>query len=114
LILGGITMAEEIELTYQEQREIYNREKKDKVEAAIEVIMREINCMGSERDVGVAIRDKVLKDHPTLQQRFFADVLVPIIEGYAGNKCIDARNEASHNVAKRLMVLLKDEYFPFI
>ena len=107
-------MAEEIDLTYAEQREIYSREKKEKVEAAIEVIMREINCMGSERDVGVAIKDKVLRNHPTLQQRFFADVIVPVIKGYADNQYTDLRNEASHNVAKSLMVLLKDEYFPFI
>lgn len=104
----------EIELTYEEKRESHIREKKEKVEAAINVIMREINCMGDERSVGTSIRDKILRDHPTLQQRFFADVLVPVIKGFADNPYTDARNEASHDVAKRLMVLLKDEYFPFI
>jgi len=105
-------MAEE--LTYEEQRKTHTREKKEKVETAINVIMREINCMGGERDVGVAVRDKVLRDHPTLQQRFFADVLVPIIKGYADNPYTDARNQASHDKAKELMTLLEEAYFPFI
>jgi len=105
-------MAEE--LTYEEQRKTHTREKKEKVETAINVIMREINCMGDERDVGVAVRDKVLRDHPTLQQRFFADVLVPIIKGYADNPYTDARNQASHDKAKELMTLLEEAYFPFI
>ena len=102
------------ELTYEEQRKVYIREKKEKVEAAINVIMREINCLVGERDVGVAVRDKILKDHPTLQQRFFADVLVPIIKGYADNPYTDARNQDSHDKAKELMTLLEEAYFPFI
>lgn len=65
-------------------------EKRVVIEEAVDTIMNEINCMGFEKEVGEIIRDKVLKSHNTLQQRFFADVIIPIIQGFADNEFVDA------------------------
>ena len=103
------TIAQTIENRMEEKRVV--------IEEAVDTIMNEINSMGSEREVGEIIRDKVLQSHRTLQQRFFADVIIPIIQGFADNEFVDARNEVSKDVACKLINLIKEKnmaLLPFI
>lgn len=95
------------------------REFEDKkvVKVAIETILDKINCMGFEKEVGKVISKQLSSTHRTLQQRFFADVIIPVILKYAEmghDKRFDARNEASCKKAIELEDLLKEAYFPFI
>ena len=99
------------------EREEKETEKKEEVRQAVKTIIDNINAMGFEKEVGNIIVDEIGKTHRTLQQRFFADVLKPIILDFAerGEQgWFDLRNEASCNTAKALKPILDGSCFPFI
>jgi c-di-AMP phosphodiesterase-like protein len=99
------------------EREQKEEESKEKVRQAVQTIIKEINCMGFEKTVGEVVIEEIGKTHRTLQQRFFADVLKPVILDFAkrGEEgWFDLRNEAACNTAKALKPVLEDSYFPFI
>jgi hypothetical protein len=92
-------------------------ESKQKIQDAVETIIREINFMGNEKVVGAAVVEQLQRTHRTLQQNFFRDVLVPIVKHYADcykNGIYDLRNEDSCNCAEKLEPIIDEHGFRFI
>lgn len=84
---------------------------------AIDIIFRNLNCMGREKDVGEAVVDSINMQHRTLQQAFMRNVIVPIIQNFAdknANGYYDLRNEATVNACQELEKVLDKYHFPFI
>ena len=80
-----------------------------KVEAAMKVIMGQLNSLGNT-NVGNTIAKVVMEDHRTLQQNFFREInkVFVIYE----NSYHDLRNEASVKYAQEVSGL--DHYFPLV
>jgi hypothetical protein len=92
-------------------------ERNKQLKEAIEVIFRNLNCMGREKEVGEAIVDVIDSQHRTLQQAFMRNVMVPIIQSFAkryGNGFYDLRNEATVKACIELNEVLGKHGFPFI
>lgn len=90
---------------------------KQKVKEAVSVIFRELNCMGYEGDVGEAVVEHIEREHRTLQQAFFRNVLAPVIKSFAdryNEGYYDLRNEASCELANKLKPIIEKSPLPFI
>lgn len=98
-------------------RERREEEDREAVREATRVLLDKINCMGFEKEVGKAFIEELRRTHRTLHQRFFADVIVPVIRHYAQtgrDGFCDGRNEHACQKAEELEKLLEDAYFPLI
>ncbi len=90
-----------------------NEEIKIKNEAVAEEIMRLVNIMGNEEDLGKILGDTVAGDHRTLQQSFWrtfqiaASRYADLMDGHT-----DLRNEASVEFTKNIRD--KSFYLPYI
>jgi hypothetical protein len=76
---------------------------------AVELIMRELN--GKERPFSEQFAEKLVTQHPTLQQGFWRFV-VRVAKHYKGNGWKDGRNEASKKFVEKLLEI--DEPLPLI
>ena len=88
------------------------------VKNSLEAIFRCLNGSNSKR-IPETVRNVIATEHRTLQQAFFKQVVMPLVEQMAeGAKTgrFDARNEVSCKCAKKMMDALdpSDVYFPFI
>jgi len=98
-------------------RELADEQSVQKVKDAVEVIIREINVMGNEALVGKAVVDHLGNTHRTLQQNFFRDVVVPLINHYAymhEQNWYDLRNEDTCECSAKLKPILDKCGFRFI
>ena len=105
------------ELTSQEKRQIADEESVRKVKEAVSTIIKEINVMGNEEMVGQAVVEELGRTHRTLQQNFFRDVVVPLINHYAEMNekgWYDLRNEDTCKCAAQLKPVLDEFGFRFI
>ena len=94
-----------------------DREQKQEVLEIFNSLSRELNHLGNEKNVEDALAEFLRCEHPTLQQNFFKHVVVKAIEIMAekhDNKYFDLRNEASCEIAKKLLSVTKDAMIPFI
>jgi hypothetical protein len=102
---------------YEIQREIKNHEAQARVQEAIKVIIQEINLMGNETNVEIAIKNELSMTHRTLQQGFFRSVVVPVVGQFADMKehgWMDLRNEDSCNCAEKMKPIVEDSHFRFV
>lgn len=80
-------------------------------------LFNELNHMGNEVNVQDALNEVLGEQHRTLQQNYFRYVVVPSIQTFANKhdqNLTDLRNEASCELAKKLLPLVKDEPLPFV
>jgi hypothetical protein len=94
-----------------------NENPQKEIDDALKVIFDNLNIMGREKTSGQYIVDFVRKQHRTLQQNFFGQVIIPLIMDFAkryDDKQYDPRNEASCKAAKEMEKVSKGTYFPFI
>jgi hypothetical protein len=90
---------------------------KQKIDRVVEDLFDGLNSMGNEEEVGIYFVNAVRLQHRTLQQNFFAKVLVPVLKDFSkryNEGQYDMRNEQSCKVASKLEPLVRDEYFPFV
>jgi len=94
-----------------------NDVKRAKINQIVEDLFRELNKMGDEKEVGELVIEAIQKQHRTLQQNFFGQVLCPVILDFAKRyeeHKYDLRNEASCKCANELKDIVEKSYFPFI
>jgi len=94
-----------------------DKESKKKIQEAIRILFHELNMMGNEKLVSSEVVKYIKKEHKTLQQRFFANVMVPVIRFFDQSykdKFYDARNEATCKMSVKLAEVLEDGFYPFI
>ena len=80
-------------------------------------LFNELNHMGNEGNVQDALSEVLGEQHRTLQQNYFRYVVVPSIQVFADKqdkRFTDLRNEASCELAKKILPLVKDAPLPFI
>ena len=80
-------------------------------------LFNEINHMGNESNVRNALSEVLGEQHRTLQQNYFRDVIVPSIQVFADKwdkHLMDLRNEASCELAKKMLPVVKDAPLPFV
>jgi hypothetical protein len=105
-------------LTWEEQMEINERKRKERIKNIVNDLFDELNKMGNEEKVGEHFIEAIRYQHRTLQQNFFGHVVLPVIKDFAkrfdeGN--YDMRNEASCSTAKKIEPVIKDvNRLPFI
>lgn len=87
------------------------------IKDAFNVVFRKLNGMGRDKDVEKAVIEVFTNEHRTLQQAFFAKVVLTVIRHCAEMKdkgYFDLRNEEMCKCAKKIEPLIKDTYMPFI
>ena len=95
----------------------WKEESNEKVAAAVKVLFHEINAMGSGKRIAAVVKEEFGKEHNTLQQAFFKNFIVPVIDQMADthkSKWTDLRNEASGEFAVKLQTITKDTALPCI
>lgn len=101
-----------IEHENQEQNENVMRIKK-----LLDEWFNELNHMGNEENIQIALQLVLNKQHRTLQQSFFKQVVITSISIFADKKranAFDLRNEASCELAEKLQSVVKDCPIPFV
>jgi len=110
-------MSNDNEMTFEEKRELNKEKQRVKINQFVEDLFRELNKMGDEKEVGELVIEAIQKQHRTLQQNFFGQVICPIILDFAkryDEHRYDLRNEASCKCANELKDIVEKSYFPFI
>ena len=79
------------------------------VEKAMNVIMKQLNIMGTS-NVGTTIAEVLMEDHRTLQQNFFREIYTAMC--LYSDSYSDLRNEASVDFAMKVKQM--EQYFPFV
>jgi len=115
----------DIDRNTPEQMELdlnYDELSKAEAETAIKSLFRNLNMMGNEKIISEAFVDHLGHEHRTLQQGFFRDVLIPVLQFFKmqndeGWK--DLRNEASCEAAAKMLEAVTDKdgdgpYLPFV
>lgn len=80
-------------------------------EKLAEDLTRAINCMGQTETQELARH--MASIHRTLQQAFMREFVVPFLETMAENRT-DLRNEASVEMAKKMIEVTKECYLPYV
>jgi len=94
-----------------------DRDLQKQTEDALNSLFDALNKMGGEESVVEGLRQVLNKQHRTLQQNYFRYIVVKSIEMFAEkkyNRFTDLRNEASCDLAEKLMPFVKDAHLPFI
>lgn len=94
-----------------------NKELQKQAEDSLNSLFDALNKMGGESSVEEGLRQVLNKQHRTLQQNFMRHIIVPSIQIFAEkkqNRFTDLRNEASCDLAEKLLPLVKDSPLPFI
>lgn len=94
-----------------------NPELVKQTEDALNSLFDALNKMGGEPSVEEGLRQVLNKQHRTLQQNYMRHIVVPSIRIFADkklNRFTDLRNEASCDLAEKLLPLVKDCPLPFI
>jgi len=94
-----------------------NKDLQQQTEDALNSLFDALNKMGGEDKVEAGLRNVLGCQHRTLQQNFMRQIIIPSIHIYAAKKAdqmTDLRNEASCNLAEKLLPLVKDAGLPFI
>lgn len=86
-------------------------------EDALNSLFDALNKMGGSKDVEEGLRNVLNHQHRTLQQNFMRQILVPAIRIFAEkdrNGYKDLRNEASCELATKLLPLVDREPLPYV
>jgi len=94
-----------------------NDKLKNQVEEALNSLFDALNKMGGEKEVEAGLKNVLDRQHRTLQQNFMSHIIIPSIKIFAdknANGFKDLRNEASCELATKLLPIVKDAYLPFV
>ena len=112
-------MTKEEKKVYDCEHEKYLKEKEEFAQGQeiFNSISRQLNCMGSDFNLGAGFMNKLNCEHPTLQQQLFKEFVIPMIKFWAERyekKWYDARSEATCKACHEIWEILKEKHFPFI
>jgi len=94
-----------------------NNQKVIEIKKIFNDLFNELNHMGNEGNVEDALSEILGEQHRTLQQNYFRHVIIPSIKIFSekhNKKFTDLRNEASCELAKQILPLIKNAPLPFI
>lgn len=94
-----------------------DNELQKQTEDALNSLFDALNKMGGEDQVRQALDNVLSKQHRTLQQNYFREIVIGSIRLFDEKRergFFDLRNEASCALAGKLNVITKDEGLPFI
>ena len=84
----------------------------EEIKTAMEALFHAVNCMSGEEERIKAVREVFSREHRTLQQSFFREVVIPILHQAADqykSKDMDLRNEDSCRLANQIVRCVEDE-----
>lgn len=81
----------------------------ERARRAFNELSRCLNSGGSQ-NIQAALFEYLDNEHPTLQQEFMRSILIPALQYFAGMEWVDARNEGSQKLARKMLEPVGDSY----
>lgn len=88
--------------------------------AALEMLERALNSMGSDAAKQEAVADYFSRMHRTLQSQFVATIIMPVLvklDAMQASGWVDMRNQAAAEMAHKMLEAIpdqRDRYLPLI